>query len=105
VTGAWIAVVLVAFGTWAMRASLVVLFGRVDVPPLLARAFRYVAPSAMAALSIPAFIAPSGGLQVSPPHLLAALAGGLVAWRFHSFLGTLVVGLAVFAVLTRLATG
>jgi branched-subunit amino acid transport protein len=98
----WIAIGLAAVGTWAIRASLILLFGRVQVPPLLERSFRYVAPSVMAALSVPAFIAPSGHLELSAPHLLAALAGGLVAWRFASFLGTLVAGLGAFALVSAL---
>ena len=99
---AWTAVLLVALGTYAARASLVVAFGRFDVPPLLTRAFRYVAPSVLAALSVPAFLMPDGELHVSVPHLSAALAGGLVAWRFHSFLGTLVAGFAAFGLMSVL---
>ena len=94
---AWTAVLLAAVGTWATRTSLVLLFGRVRVPPLLERSFRYVAPSVLAALSVPAFVAPEGSVTLSLPHLLAATAGGVVAWRFHSFLGTLAVGLSVYA--------
>lgn len=94
---AWTAVLLCAVGTWATRASLVLLFGRVRVPTLLERSFRYVAPSVLAALSVPTFVAPEGSMAFSIPHVLSAAAGGLVAWRFHSFLGTLVAGLAVYA--------
>ena len=98
---AW-AVLLAAVGTWATRASLVLLFGRVPVPPVVERSFRYVAPSVLAALAVPAFIAPDGPVVLGPPHLLGAAAGGLVAWRFRSFLGTLVVGLAVYAATSAL---
>ena len=99
-TYVWLAIGLAAVGTWATRASLILLLGRVEVPHLVERSFRYVAPSAMAALTVPAFIMPAGELQLSPPHLLAGIAGGLVAWRFGSFLGTLVVGLGTFTVLS-----
>lgn len=98
----WLVIGLAGAGTWAMRASLILLFGRVEVPPLLDRAFRYVAPSVMAALSVPAFIAPDGAPAFSVAHLAAAIAAGLVAWRFESFLGTLIAGLATFTLLTAL---
>lgn len=99
---AWLAVVLVAAGTWASRASLILLLGRMTLPVRVERSFRYVAPSVMAALSVPAFIAPDGEPAFSVAHLAAAIAAGLVAWRFESFLGTLIAGLATFTLLTAL---
>lgn len=97
---AWTAVLLVALGTWAIRASLIVAFGRVSIPPPLERSFRYVAPSVLAALSVPAFVAPSGGVALSLPHVAAALGGGLVAWRLHSFPGTLAAGFGAYALVS-----
>lgn len=97
---AWLAVALVGLGTWASRASLILLLGRLQLPVRVERSFRYVAPSVMAALSVPAFVAPDGVPAFSPAHLLAALAAGLVAWRFASFLGTLVAGLATYALVS-----
>lgn len=101
-TTVWLAVVLVAAGTWASRASLILLLGRITLPVRVERSFRYVAPSVMAALSVPAFIAPDGTPAFSVAHLAAAVVGGLVAWRFSSFLGTLVAGLATFTLLRML---
>lgn len=99
---AWFVVGLAGLGTWAMRASLIVLLGRVAVPPLLERSFRYVAPSVMAAICVPAFIAPAGTVMMSAPHILAGALAGLVAWRFGSFLATLAVGLAAFTLFSSL---
>lgn len=99
---AWLVIGLAGLGTWGMRASLILLFGRVAVPPLLQRSFRYVAPSVMAAIAVPAFIAPDGVMAISVPHLTAAVAAGLVAWRFSSFVGTLVAGLATFTLMSNL---
>lgn len=100
---AWLVVALAGIGTWGMRASLVLLLGRVQVPDVVERSFRYVAPSVMAAISVPAFIAPGGTVTFSPPHLAAAGAAGLLAWRTGSFLATLAAGLTVFTVLSMLS--
>lgn len=101
-TTAWLAFVLVGLGTWAMRASLILLFGHVSIPPLLDRSFRYVAPSVLAAISVPVFLMPQGQVGFSLPHVAGALGAGLVAWRFKTFLGTLAAGLLTFTGLSAL---
>lgn len=99
---AWLAVLLVGVGTWALRSSLVLMLGRVEIPARLERAFRYVAPSVMAAIAVPAFVAPGGQLSLSVAHLAAAAAAIVVARRVGSFIATLAVGLATYALLSLL---
>ena len=41
-------------------------------------------------------------LSLSNPHLLAALPASLVAWRTRSMIWTMLVGIASFALLTRM---
>lgn len=91
----WIVVVLAGVGTWALRASLIVAFGRIDVPPRAERLFRYVGPSVMAALAIPGLVAPDGALEPFAPRVAGGLVAAVVAWRTQSLLLTLVAGLAV----------
>lgn len=92
----WLVILAAGAVTYGLRASLILLFSRATVPPLLERSFRYVAPAVLAALAVPAFVAPAGVLVLDAPRLAAAVAGGAVAWRFHSILGTLAAGMAAF---------
>ena len=97
-TRTWIAVLVVAVGTWASRSALILLLGRVELPERVRRSFRYVAPSVMAALSVPAFLAPGGSPTLSAPHLVAGALALATAWRWRSFVATLAVGLLVYTV-------
>lgn len=99
---AWAVIVTIGAGTWALRSSLVLLFGRVEVPRILERAFRYVGPAVLAAIAVPAFVAPGGDLDPVSLRLPAAVVAGLVAWRWHSVPWTLIAGLGTFAALSLL---
>ena len=77
----WAVVIAAGAATFAMRFSFIALFGRVEIPPTLERALRYVAPAVLAALTVPAVLAP------------AAIVGGLAAWRTRSIGAAIVVGL------------
>jgi branched-subunit amino acid transport protein len=99
----WIVVVLAGVGTWALRASLIVAFGRFDVPPRLERLFRYVGPSVMAALAIPGLLAPDGAIEPFAPRVVGGLVAAAVAWRTKSLLLTLVAGLVVTGLVTWIA--
>lgn len=98
----WLVIIAAGGITYGLRASLILLFSRARVPPLLERAFRYVAPAVLAALSVPAFLLPGGALVLDPPRIAALLAGGAVALRFHSIIGTLVAGMAAFVAVSAL---
>lgn len=98
----WIVILAAGAVTYALRSSLIVLLSSAEVPALLERAFRYVAPAVLAALAVPAFLAPGGALALDVPRLLAGVAGGAVAWRFRSVLGTLVAGMATYLGLSAL---
>ncbi len=89
----WIVVVLAGIATFSMRFSFIALFGIVSVPPLLERALRYVAPAVLAALTVPAIMAPGRMLDVTNPFIPAAIIGGLAAWFTKSIGAAIVVGL------------
>ena len=84
------------FTRYAMIASL----GR-EMSPLLRSWLRYVPPAVLAALIVPAALAPAGELEIGP-HAWAALAGAVVAWRTRSVLWTTVGGMAAFWMLRLL---
>ena len=82
--------------TFGIRLSFIALFGRVDMPPALTRALRFVPPAVLSALVAPALFAPGDALflSLSNDRLLAGLLAVLVAWRTKNVLLTLAVGLA-----------
>ncbi|KAA5606625.1 AzlD domain-containing protein [Roseospira marina] len=52
----WGLVILCGVGTWLLRASFIQLAGAFPVPRWLTRALRYVPPSVLAALVVPALV-------------------------------------------------
>lgn len=87
-------------GTYLLRASLVVLLGRVTVAPAVERSLRYIAPAVLAAIVAPALLLDAdGGLQVVDLRVLAGVAAGLAAWRWRTIPATLAAGLGVYWVL------
>ena len=89
--------VLAGIGTYLMRASLVVLLGRVAVPAGLERSFRYIAPAVLAAIVAPALLLDGAGTpDVLDARVLAGIAGGIAAWRWRTIPATLAVGLGTW---------
>lgn len=102
-TARWAAVILAGAGTFAMRASFLVVAHRlVDVPPGVARVLRQIPPAALAALVLPALVRPAGRLDLLQPRLAAGLVAAVVAWRTRNVAATLVVGMAAVVVLRAL---
>lgn len=92
----WGAILAVAVGTYALRLSLLYLFGRVDaVPPAVETTLRYVPAAVLAALAVPAVVTlrPTAGATVLDPHVLAGVVGFAVAWYTEDVLPTLVAGM------------
>lgn len=92
----WLVILVIAAGTYAFRASLILVFANADVPPLLERAFRYVGPAVLAAIAVPGLLAPGGSLDLTDARVPAGMVALLVSWRTKSLLYTLVAGLGVF---------
>jgi len=90
----WIVVVTAGVATFAMRFVFIGLFGKIDVPPWLERGLRYIAPAVLAAIAVPAVVAPGANLDLVNPFVPAAIIGGLAAWRTSSIGAAIVVGLA-----------
>lgn len=94
---------LAGVGTYLLRASLVVLLGRVTVPAPLERSFRYIAPAVLAAIVAPALLLDEGGAAaVVDVRVLAGIAAGLAAWRWRTIPATLAAGLGVYWLITLL---
>jgi branched-subunit amino acid transport protein len=89
-----------ALATYFTRYTMIAALGR-ELPPLLRRWLRYVPPAVLAALVVPAALAPQGRLEPGT-HAWAVLAGVIVAWRTRSVLWTILGGMAAFWLLRLL---
>lgn len=91
----WLAVLAAGVGTYALRASFLFLFERIgNVPARVETALGMVPAAVLAALVVPAVLAPEGSVTVlANDRLVAAGLAAVVAWRTESILATIVVGL------------
>ena len=89
----WVAVVVAGGATFLLRLSFIAIFGSVEVPHLLERALRYVAPAVLAAIAVPAVAASGGSYDLWNAFVPAAVLGGLAAWKTRSIGAAIVVGM------------
>ncbi|HEY5863266.1 MAG TPA: AzlD domain-containing protein [Casimicrobiaceae bacterium] len=101
----WLVIVVVGALNYFSRLSFIAFFARRSVPPLLARALRYVPAAMMTALIVPMILpGPPTVMPALPtPKMLAALVAFVVAWYTHSTLKTLVAGMIALWLLQALA--
>jgi len=97
----WLLLISMGLVTYAIRLSLIVLIGRVDVPPLIQRALLFVPPAVLSAIIFPELLRPGGTLDLSLGNvrLLAGVLAALVAWRTKNVLLTIGVGMVALWVL------
>ncbi|WP_242393740.1 AzlD domain-containing protein [Anaeromyxobacter oryzisoli] len=93
----WLPVLAVAgLVTFATRASFIALLGRVDLPPVLGRALRFVPPAVLSAIIFPEVLLHDGApdLHLRNVRLLAGVIAAVVAWRTRNVVLTIAVGMA-----------
>ncbi|MBS0313077.1 MAG: AzlD domain-containing protein [Proteobacteria bacterium] len=93
----WIAIVLLAVGTFIIRFSFIGLLAGKTLPPRFARMMQLAVPAIFAGLVLPLIVIGSHGFALDErwPHVIAAIVTGLVAaWRGGMFL-PVVAGMAV----------
>jgi branched chain amino acid efflux pump len=90
--------------TFLTRLSFIALLGRLETPPRLARALRFVPPAILSAVIVPELVLRQGAIALSPGNerLVAGLAAALVAWLTKNVLATIAVGMAVLWALQAL---
>lgn len=102
-TSVTLGMIIVGMGvvTYAIRLSLILLLGRLRVPPLVQRALRFVPPAVLSALIFPELLLPGGTLMLSLGNvrLLAGVLAGLVAWQSRNVLLAIAVGMVALWVL------
>ena len=88
--------------TFLIRYPVRALVGKIDMPKRVLDALRYVAPSVLAAIVIPAVFLPNDKPIQRPADalpLVATLLAALVMWRSKNLLATVIVGIVGFLVL------
>ena len=97
----WLTIVGAGIITFAIRLSLIALMGRVEVPPLVQQALRFVPPAVLSAIIFPELLLRNGALDVSPGNtrLLAGVLAAFVAWRTQNVLLTIGVGMTALWIL------
>jgi branched-subunit amino acid transport protein len=92
----WAVILAVGALNYLSRLSFIAVFARVEMPPVVRRALRFVPAAMLAAIVVPAvvFVAPGvASLSYSNPKLVAALIAALVAWRTQNATATMVTGM------------
>jgi len=92
----WTVIVVVGALNYLSRLSFIAIFARIEIPPSVSRALRFVPAAMLTAIVVPAvvFIAPgTTSLSLTNPKLVAALVATFLAWRFKSATITMVAGM------------
>jgi branched-subunit amino acid transport protein len=92
----WVVIVVVGLLNYLSRLSFIALFARIEMPPLVARALRFVPAAMLMAIVVPSVVfSPPGMLAFSytNPKLVAALVAAAVAWRTRNAVATMTLGM------------
>ena len=100
----WIVIVATGLGSYLFRLSMIILTGRITLPPSLERASGLVVPAAFAALAAAGVAAACGGLGITQAAApLAAVAAAVIAvLRTGSPQAAILVGMPALWVATAL---
>ena len=89
----WAVIVIVGVLNYLSRLSFIAIFARRSMPPMLARALKYVPAAMLTALVLPMVVnAPSLSSLVSA-RVIAALLAGLVGFRTRNTLAPVAAGM------------
>ncbi len=96
--------VLAGLVTFATRLSFIALLGRLETPPLLTRALRFVPPAVLSAIIFPELLVREGALRLNlgNARLVAGVIAAAVAWRTRNILLTIAVGMCALWTLQAL---
>ena len=103
----WLTIAGAAIVTFALRISFIVLLGRIEIPPFLERALRYVPAAVLTAVVIPLLFYANGALEVSlgNERLIAGVVAAVICWKTRSVPLTLVGGMAMLWALQAVGIG
>lgn len=94
-------VVGMALVTFGIRYPMLVLVGRVALPPTVAEALRFVPVAVLTAICVPAVVMPRGSMWLGLDNawLVAGVLTVLVSWQTKNLLATIVIGMGAFLLL------
>ena len=100
----WLIILGMGIVTYAIRLSLIVLLGRINVPPTMQRALRFVPPAVFSAIIFPEVLRPSGALDISlgNDRLIAGVLAAGVAWRTKNVFLSIAVGMVALWILSAM---
>jgi branched-subunit amino acid transport protein len=100
----WAVIFAVGALNYLSRLSFIAFFARRSVPPMLARALRYVPSAMLTALVLPMVVDPGVAVAASMPKIVAAIIATAVAYFKLGTLWTLGVGMTAVWILQLLLT-
>jgi len=92
----WVVILVVGALNYLSRLSFIAVFARVEIPPVVRRALRFVPAAMLSAIVVPAvvFTAPAAlQLSYANPKLVAAIAAAFIAWQTKSATATMAGGM------------
>jgi len=100
----WTVIFAVGLLNYLSRLSFIAVFARRSMPPILARALKYVPAAMLTALILPMIVAgpAAAPAMVVSPRVVAAIIAGAVAFFTRSSLWTLVTGMSALWLLQAL---
>ena len=102
----WAVILVVGALNYLSRLSFIAFFARRTMPPMLARALRYVPAAMLTALVLPMVVdvSPTGAISWSAAKVAAATLAAVVAYFGKSSPKTLIVGMSALWILQWLIT-
>ena len=104
----WIVIVVVGLFNYLSRLSFIALFARVEMPPLVARALRFVPAAMLMAIVLPSVVFAAPGVMAfsyTNTKVIAALVAAAVAWRTRNAVATMTLGMVALWVAQWLRQG
>ena len=100
----WAVIVIVGALNYLSRLSFIAFFAQRRMPPMLARALRYVPSAMLTALVLPMIVAGSPSVAtLASPRVIAALVAGVVGYLTRNTLATMSAGMLVLWALEAVA--
>jgi branched-subunit amino acid transport protein len=97
----WLVIIGMGVITYAIRLSMIVMSGQIQLGDHLQRALRFVPPAVLSAIILPEMVQPGGTLDVSlgNERLLAGLIAIVVAWYTKNMIWTVAIGMIALWIL------
>ncbi len=101
----WLIIIGMGVITYAIRLSMIVMSGQIQLGDDLQRALRYVPPAVLSAIILPEMVQPGGTLDLSlgNERLLAGLIAIVVAWATKSMIWTVAIGMIALWILQAIS--